>query len=125
MDNSIKKVINCLLGSLLTVSASAAFASQVSDGTWYQTSSTAGDCPNCLISIERDTPHIIKLTANNGWTGYGYYSSNSDSYTGAFQWKSGEYKNHVFFMDLTYEGKTLTMKARGNGPLFSATFRKK
>ena len=43
----------------------------------------------------------------------------------AFQWKNGEYKNHVFFMDLTYEGKTLTMKARGNKPFFSATFRKK
>lgn len=103
-------------------------ASQVSTGVWEQTSSTAGDCGSCEIKITKPTNHIIQISSNNNWIGYAYYNQSTDSYKGAFEWKKGDggaYENHVFLIELVYEGKTLTMKAKGTKLTFSTTYRKK
>ncbi len=103
-------------------------ASQVSTGVWKQTSSTAGDCSSCEIKIIKPTNHIIQINSNNSWIGYAYYNQSTDSYKGAFEWKKGDggaYENHVFLIELVYEGKTLTMKAKGTKLTFSTTYRKK
>jgi len=104
-------------------------AKQIPAGVWSQTSvsSNAGDCSTCKVNISKPTPHIIQISGNNGWVGYAYYNQSSDSYKGAFEWKSkqgGTYENTIFFMDLTYEGNTITMKARSTRLNFSVTYRK-
>jgi len=102
-------------------------AKPVVPGVWAQTSSTAGDCPNCQITITERTPHIIEITANNQWVGYAYYSKATDNYIGAFEWKAGsgsEYEDVVFKVEFVYEGSTLTMKAKSDKLSFNATFRR-
>lgn len=102
-------------------------ADQVPSGVWKQTSSTAGDCPNCEIRIMHATPHIIQIKSNNGWIGYAYYTQQDDKYRGAFQWeegKGGAYENVVFLIEMIYEGRTLTLNARSNPLSFSSTYRK-
>lgn len=104
-----------------------ASAEPVPAGVWTQTSSTAGDCPNCEITITKKTPHIIELTANTQWVGYAYYSAN-DNYVGAIEWeagKGGAYAGVVLTVELVYEGKTLKLTAKSNKLNFSATYRKK
>ncbi|MDM8542086.1 hypothetical protein QUF90_13445 [Desulfococcaceae bacterium HSG9] len=122
------KIISSIIFTGIILFSINATAAQVPTGTWEQTSSTAGDCSNCEIKIVKMTPHIIQITSNNEWIGYAYYNQSSDSYKGAFEWKAGKggsYNNHVFLINLVYEGKTLTMKANGTKLNFSVTYRKK
>ncbi|MGP1680954.1 MAG: hypothetical protein ACTS8S_01330 [Giesbergeria sp.] len=119
---------NILLSTIIALASYNAVAEQVPAGVWQQTSSTAGDCSNCEIKITLVSPHIIQISANNGWIGYAYYIRRDDKYTGAFQWQAGNggaYENVVFVVEMTYEGKTLSFDAKSNPLSFSATFRKK
>ena len=114
-----------ILGLILSVTF--AFAGQVSEGMWKQTSSTGGDCPNCKISISKVSPHIIQITSNNDLVGYAYYNQSKDNYKGAMEWKAGKggtYKNVVFLITITYDRKTLTINAKSNSGNFTATYRK-
>lgn len=102
-------------------------AQQIIVGKYKQTSSSAGDCANCEITISREVPHIIKISANNGWIGYAYYIEQDAKYYGAFQWKSGlgyGYPNVLFIINLTYGGGTLVMNADSDPLSFTATFRR-
>jgi len=117
-----------ILGAMLVAVSFSVLAEQVPEGTWNQTSSTLGDCPNCTITIENKTPHIIEITSNNDWIGYAYYYQSEDIYKGASEWKAGEggaYENHVFLIELTYEGNTLTIRNRGTNLDGSSTYRRK
>ena len=122
------KFRHLLFPAMLAFASFGAAAEQIPPGAWLQTSSTAGDCPNCEIEITRVTPHILQMTANNGWIGYAYYTQQDDKYRGAFQWeagKGGAYENVVFLVEMTYEGKTLSFNAKSNPLNFSSTLRKK
>ena len=97
-------------------------------GVWAQTSSTAGDCAACEISITNKTPHIVELIGNNYWIGYAYYSSTSDKYIGVFELQAGTggaYDRVVFTVELVYEGQTLKMNAKSDKLSLTATYRKK
>ena len=112
----------------LVLASLNASAEPVSAGVWAQTSSTAGDCANCQITITNKTPHIIELVGNNQWIGYAHYSSATDNYIGAFEWeagKGGSYDGVVFAVEFVYEGQTLKMNAKSDKLSFSATFRKR
>jgi len=122
------KKISSLFFGVMIIFTTNAFAERIPEGAWNATSSTAGDCPNCTINVKKSTPNIITITANNGWVGYAYYIQSKDMYKGAMEWKAGQggaYENHIFFIELTYEGKTLTQRAHGTKLDFSTTYRKK
>ena len=122
------KFRHMLFSAILALVSYDAAAEQVPPGLWFQTSSTAGDCPNCELKISRVTPHILQLSSNNGWIGYAYYTQQDDKYRGAFQWeagKGGAYENVVFLLEMTYEGKTLLFNAKSNPLTYSSTYRKK
>lgn len=115
-----------VLSAAVVIGSFQVMAGEIPEGTWKQTSSTAGDCSTCTVTISRPTPHIIKLTANNRWIGYAHYNPSSDNYTGAFEWEAGAggaYSNVLFLMDLVYEGSTLTMNARSSKLNLSVTYR--
>jgi hypothetical protein len=123
----ITSLLPAATAALILVSLNAS-AEPVSTGVWAQTSSTAGDCPNCEITITKKTPHIIELAGNNQWVGYAYYSSANDNYIGAFEWeagKGGSYGGVIFAVELVYEGKTLKLNAKSDKLSFIATYRKK
>ena len=122
------KFRHLLLPAMLAFASYEAAAEQIPPGVWLQTSSTAGDCSTCEVKITRTTPHILQISSNNGWIGYAYYTQQDDKYRGAFQWeagKGGAYENVVFFVEMVYEGKTLSFNAKSNPLSFSSTYRKK
>lgn len=116
------------VSAVFVLAAGNVSAEQIPPGTWLQTSSSAGDCADCEITIATATPQIIRMSSNNGWTGYAHYSAADDAYKGAFQWNAdagGAYDNVVFLVELTYEGKTLSFKANSEPLSFSSTYRRK
>ena len=121
------KLRNFLFPAMLAFASCGAVAEQIPPGIWLQTSSTAGDCPNCEIKINRTTPHIIQISANNGWVGYAYYTQQDDKYRGAFQWEVGKgvYENVLFLIEMVYEGKTISFNAKSSSLNFSSTYRQK
>ena len=122
----MKMIVTIVCLGLLVASTNA-LAEQIPEGTWRQTSSTAGDCPNCTIKIKKVAPHIIEIGSNNGWIGYAYYIQGKDIYKGASEWKSGQggaYENTIFINELIYEGRTLTMKGHSNKLDAVSTYRK-
>jgi len=88
-------------------------AAKIPEGLWYQTSSTAGDCAKCTITIKYITPSIFLVEANNNWAGFAYYDIDSDVYEGVMEWKvdiNDHYKPYtVFRMKFVYEGRTLNL----------------
>ncbi len=99
-------------------------------GDWFQTSSTAGDSSEIVMSIIQITPHIIQLDSNNGWVGYAWYSETEDEYTGFFEllkdtgYRKDGWTNQVFRIRLIKEGKTITLEGRNEtDESFTATFR--
>lgn len=119
------KVMHVLIASILASVSFNGAAAEIPAGTWQQSSSTAGDCADCTITVTKATPQIIQFTSNNGWKGYAYYASKEDTYKGAFQWEGADYRNTVFLVQLTYEGKTLSLKTESPALSFSSTYRKK
>jgi hypothetical protein len=123
----VTSLLPAATAALILASLSAS-AEPVSAGVWAQTSSTAGDCPDCEITITKKTPHIIELVGSNQWIGYASYSSAGDNYIGAFEWeagKGGAYDGVVFTVSLVYEGQILKMNAKSDKLSFNATYRKK
>jgi hypothetical protein len=97
-------------------------------GAWTQTSSTAGDCAACEVTVTQVTAHIIQLTSNKGWTGFALYEAPRAHYAGVFEWidgEPGEQKDTPVCIPMTYQGQTLTMDAAAGAFNFKATFRKK
>lgn len=120
------KVLRVCIAASLAFAAFNATAGQVPSGTWQQTSSTAGDCADCQITVTKATPQIIQFASNNGWKGFAYYSAKDDAYKGAFQFDAGQgYDNVVFLAEARYEGKTLSFDAKSAPLSFTATYRKK
>lgn len=122
------KVTGMFIAAMLATGAGQAIAAQLPAGKWVQTSSTAGDCADCEITVSKTTPQILHIASNNGWAGYAVYSAKNDTYIGAFQWDAapgGQYENVVFKIELTYEGKTLSVKTESEPLNFSSTYRKK
>lgn len=76
------KCSDVFVAALLAVGAGNVIAEQLPAGAWLQTSSTAGDCADCQITVTKVTPQIVQVTSNNGWTGYAHYVSSNDRYVG-------------------------------------------
>lgn len=113
----------------LGLSAWFLFSSQIHDGYWRQTSSTAGDCAGCTVYIEHHSPDIIMIKASNGWLGYFYYDSDNDEYKGFLQLTDEpipgleNWKGHLFTAVLVKDRQTLTLNAKSDEIAFIATFR--
>lgn len=120
------KAMRTCIALSLALSAFDVMAGQVPAGTLLQTSSTAGDCADCEITVTKATPQIIQFASNNGWRGYAHYSAKDGAYKGAFQFDAGQgYDNVVFLVEARYEGKTLSFDAKSAPLSFTATYRKK
>lgn len=114
---------------LLTNMTFGIFSEKISEGWWTQTASTAGEANNIAMEVKFLTPHIISLDSNNGWIGFAWYVEEKDLYTGFFELVMPESKNdkdnwagEVFQFILSYDGLTLTMKAKSSEHDFMATF---
>lgn len=120
----------CVILILLTGTVLSMQAEQIEPGVWKQTSSTAGDCPDCTVTITQLSPHIIGLDANNGWIGFAYYISGKDEYTGFLELKNIEqahlknWKDKVFIMRLMLDKMTLNLEGETEDISFTATYRK-
>ena len=126
----IKKIQ--LFSLVLTIWVSVLSAETIEAGDWLQTSSTAGDAPDIIMSIIQVTPHIIQLDSNNGWVGYAWYSEMEDEYSGFFellkdtgQRKEG-WTNRIFTIRLVKDNRTIVLEGKNEmDEYFSATFRLK
>jgi len=115
---------------LLCMPLSTVMAEMIEPGDWFQTSSTAGDVPDIVMSIVEVTPHIIQLDSNNGWVGFAYYDESEDEYIGFFELlkdTDGEkrgWTNQVFRIRLVQDRKTLVLEGMNpSNERFAATFR--
>ncbi|MBF0351430.1 MAG: hypothetical protein HQM11_10390 [SAR324 cluster bacterium] len=128
----IMGITGCLVLSMyLSAGTSAAWAGRIDSGLWKQTSSTAGECLECQLTITEETPHTLKMVANNGWIGYVYYVPVKDEYHGFFELQKGaslpgasNWKNKVFTLKAYHDLVTLTIEAQSEKIRFKATFRK-
>lgn len=121
-----RQIILIILLKLVTFSI---FAEKINDGWWNQTASTAGDGNNIAMEVKSLTPHIISLDSNNGWIGFAWYEEDKNIYTGFFELIMPEsthdkdnWAGEVFHFNLSYDGLTLTMKAKSQERDFMATF---
>lgn len=116
---------------LLLIGMLPLFSSPIPEGTWRQTSSTAGDCASCAIDITYKAPHLIEIIANNGWVGYAYYDKSKNIYQGFLEltkkpaMKIKDWRGMVMKITLTYEGNTVTIDAYKTDSIFMATYRHK
>ena len=114
---------------ILTVNASGVYAGKITPGIWGQTSSTAGECLDCTITITEETPHMIKILANNGWVGYAHYVPAKDEYHGFLELEKGaappgaNWKNTVFSMKLFLDLVTVNIEGWTNKIRFKSTYR--
>lgn len=107
-------------------------AEKIEPGDWFQTSSSAGDAPDIVMSIIQVTPHIIQLDSNNGWVGYAWYNEDEDEYSGFFEllkdtgMRKEGWTNKVFRIMMVHDRKTIILDGvNGDDEHFSATFRMK
>jgi hypothetical protein len=125
----MKRVFFVLVICLFSFTLSA---QMISEGWWHQTASTAGEGDNIAMEVTEMTPHIISLESNNGWVGYAWYVEEKNLYTGFFELlkevnysDKEDWSGEVFNFTLTYDGLTLTMKAKSKEHSFLATYWKK
>ncbi|MBB6482058.1 hypothetical protein [Spirochaeta isovalerica] len=126
----MNKGICILIFTLFFLPLFTAAAEMIEPGDWFQTSSTAGDAPDVVMSIVEVTPHIIQLDSNNGWVGFAYYNETEDEYSGFFELlkDTGEQKkgwtNQVFRIRMVQDHKTLVLEGKNpSDERFTATFR--
>lgn len=125
------KITRVLLSLILsTLFVSVIQAGEIEPGDWFQTSSTAGDAPDIVMSIVDVTPHIIQLDSNNGWVGFAWYSEEEDEYTGFFELlkdtgpKMEGWTNKVFRIRMVQDNRTLVLEGvNQKDEHFTATFR--
>ncbi len=115
--------------TILLFGISNLFANTINPGLWVQTASTAGEGESVAMQITCKTPHIISLDSNNGWVGYAWYVDDKDLYSGFFELLEPEmevnkenWAGEVFNFILSYDGLTLTMKAKSPEREFQSTF---
>jgi hypothetical protein len=122
----MNKISAVILGLVVSTS-SLATAAPISVGVYKQTSSTAGDCPNCEIEIKKAVTNTIEIVANNGWRGFAYYDKTKDQYQGFYEWTDPKYAGVVYTATFVYEGQTLRMDAThlDSKHNLTATYRKK
>jgi hypothetical protein len=118
-----------LLAAVLVLIAPAALARQISEGVYSLTwvSPVAGQCLDCEVRIRKVTPHIVELTANNGWSGFAYYVAREDRYQGTLESWAGEggpYAEVLFSIELKFDGQRLTMNASSEPLKFVAVYKK-
>lgn len=124
---------NFIFAIILFASAFAGWAEEIPEGTYRQTSVNPadwGECPQCTITVIRETPHIIRIHANNGWVGFAVYDTQKDRYKGTWEWKlgkGGSYESIVFYSDIFYDGNVVTMDVvyRESPKKHTITYRKK
>ncbi|MEQ8824315.1 MAG: hypothetical protein RIC14_08065 [Filomicrobium sp.] len=99
----------CICFVAFTNSAQATFCR-----SYEQTSSNAGDCPDCQLSIMNfPQEQAYAVHASNGWQAeLNYVEGDSSVATGGGRWRKGlphAYAGRDFDLDLTQQGKTLSM----------------
>jgi len=121
-------VLSCLMLSI------DAFAAKIESGVWRQTSSNAGDCPNCIITVKQVYDDIIQIEAAREsdatikWVGFYVYHKDTDEYKGFERWfyQSGPWKDAIGESILVFEGTTLSKRADyGKNGVLKGTYRKK
>ena len=119
-----------LIFFLISIFAYSLQAEIIEPGDWFQTSSTAGDAPDIVMSIIQVTPHIIQLDSNNGWVGFAWYSEAEDEYTGFFElikdtgMRMEGWTNKVFRIKMMLDHKTVVLQGVNEmDEHFTATFR--
>jgi hypothetical protein len=118
-----------LLATVLLLAAPGTLARQISAGVYSQTwvSPVAGQCSKCEVRIRKITPHIVELTASNGWSGFAYYMPLEDRYQGTFEWwrsKRNPYARVLFTIELEFDGENLKMSANSEPLEFVALYKK-
>lgn len=119
-----------VLIALLACVALTLGAVPLEPGLWMQTSSTAGDCADCLIEVEAPSPHLRTLHASNGWVGYLRYHPDQDRYTGFLELtETGDamiedWHDEVFVAEGVVDGPTFTLEADSGMHEFRATYRR-
>lgn len=88
-------------------------------GTWVQTSSNAGACPTCSITIAKRGAEL-RVSSSNGWQATVYSGQDGDtrSATGSGRWPAnagGAYAGRQFSLDLTAGPRGLTMSMVHDG----------
>ncbi len=117
-----------VLSAIFVFASFGAAAEVIPAGLWRQTSSTAGDCSTCQLTVVQITPHILKLSTDGSFVGYAYNTQKNGIYTGVCEWeanKGGDFDNVVFQVEMTYKGKVLSLNAKSIPLNFSATYQKK
>ncbi len=116
---------------LFLVITAAAWGAPIDEGMWMQTSSTAGDCAECGLTVEAPTPHLRAVHANNGWVAFIRYHPDEDLYTGFLE-LTGEnemmvenWRDEVFAVEAVVDGPTLTIEADSGMHEFRATYRRR
>lgn len=92
-------------------------------GNWRQTSSDAGDCDSCRITISQ-SGRGFELVANNGWSAF--LSGDSERAIGRGRWgqDGGAYANRAMTIEVAQLGGTLAMSMTidGTGTVVRATY---
>ena len=110
-----------LLGGLVFAAAMAPGISQAAFCKNYkQTSSNAGACPTCKLSIaSKPSKQQYVITSNNGWSATVTWIEGDDSVAeGPGKWKSGlghAYSGKSFEIFLTQQGNKLDMVMETKG----------
>jgi len=123
------KLASCLLTSLSVLVATPGEARPIIEGVYGQTwaSPVVGQCSHCEVRIRKITPHIVELSASNGWSGFAYYRPAEDRYHGSFEWWAGEggdYDRVLFTIHLKFDGSTLVMDANSDRLTFAARYKR-
>lgn len=127
----MKKICSAVAALSAFFVSNPAFAEPAQEGVYQQKISSydSGECSKCTVYIKKLTPHIIELTANNGWVGYAVYSSSSDEYKGFFEWRAGTntaYLEGVLHkITLSFDRGTLTMDGERPERVFRAVYERR
>jgi hypothetical protein len=112
-----------LTGGFMVCAAGAAHAQNGASfvGKWYQTYSTAGQCPTCSITIS-PVGGGYSVTSSNGWTARLHGDGRSGSGQGG--WDTKTPFNGPISVSLSMNGATLnlSMRATRSGASLSGTY---
>ena len=99
------------LALLFVLSSGMAFAGPLS-GTWQQTSSNAGACPTCSITIKEDGS-LASLAASNGWSAdLSWLDQGGTKAAGRGRWRrdvGGAYAGKAIDIGVRLAGDVLTL----------------
>ena len=118
----MRRFVIAAFGMIALTTASSVGAEMIPDGSYKQQFSDygSGQCGNCIIYVKQKTPNTIEILGNNGWIGSAYYDSNTDMYSGFFEWRKNSGMPYVegvlHKITLRYENRTKMISMEGERP---------